>query len=86
MAEANYEPRLKTLYRSKIRESLTKEFSYTNPMQIPQLEKVVINMGVGEDHHRDLLWIKSKFAVQEIGFLSESLEHSAIKKDLLAVL
>ena len=48
MAETKYEPRMKTLYRSEIRDSLTKEFSYTNPMQIPQLDKVVINMGVGE--------------------------------------
>ena len=44
----NYEPRLKSLYRAEIRERLTKEFGYTNPMQIPALDKVVINMGVGE--------------------------------------
>jgi large subunit ribosomal protein L5 len=49
MAEVqDYEPRLKTLYRGEIRERLKQEFSYTNPMQIPQLDKVVINMGVGE--------------------------------------
>ncbi|MET0545812.1 MAG: 50S ribosomal protein L5, partial [Caulobacterales bacterium] len=44
----DYEPRLKSLYRGEIRDRLKQEFGYTNPMQIPQLDKVVINMGVGE--------------------------------------
>ncbi len=48
MADAKYTPRLKSLYDSTIREKLTKQFSYTNPMQVPALDKVVINMGVGE--------------------------------------
>ena len=41
-------PRLKALYRDKVRASLQKEFGYKNPMQVPRLEKIVINMGVGE--------------------------------------
>ena len=44
----NYTPRLKTRYRSEIRESLQNEFSYENVMQIPGVVKVVVNMGVGE--------------------------------------
>jgi len=48
MAETAYIPRMKTRYENVIRENLTKEFSYTNPMQIPKLDKIVINMGVGE--------------------------------------
>jgi large subunit ribosomal protein L5 len=44
----NYEPRLKSLYNKSIREKLTGQFKYTNPMQVPKLDKVVINMGVGE--------------------------------------
>ena len=48
MADAKYTPRLKTLYTTSIREKLTSQFSYTNGMQIPALDKVVINMGVGE--------------------------------------
>lgn len=48
MADAKYTPRLKTLYTQSIREKLTKQFGYSNGMQIPQLDKVVINMGVGE--------------------------------------
>ena len=48
MAEAKYIPRLKSLYDQSIREKLTQQFSYTNGLQVPELDKVVINMGVGE--------------------------------------
>jgi len=41
-------PRLKTRYKSEVTAHLTKEFGYANPMQIPTLTKIVINMGVGE--------------------------------------
>jgi large subunit ribosomal protein L5 len=41
-------PRLKGVYESVIRQKLTEQFSYGNPMQVPALDKVVINMGVGE--------------------------------------
>ncbi|WP_084418365.1 50S ribosomal protein L5 [Henriciella litoralis] len=44
----NYEPRLKTKYKEQIREKLQEQFSYSNDMQVPKLDKVVINMGVGE--------------------------------------
>jgi large subunit ribosomal protein L5 len=40
--------RLKKQYEEKVRPQLTKEFGYKNPMQVPRLEKIVINMGVGE--------------------------------------
>ncbi|MCX7646804.1 MAG: 50S ribosomal protein L5 [Rhodobacteraceae bacterium] len=45
---ASYTPRLKALYRDKIRAALKQEFGYRNDMQIPKLEKIVLNMGVGE--------------------------------------
>lgn len=48
MADTKYTPRLRTLYDQNIREKLTKQFGYTNGMQVPALDKVVINMGVGE--------------------------------------
>ena len=35
-------------YRDEVRAKLQQEFGYTNPMQVPKLEKIVINMGVGE--------------------------------------
>ncbi|MFD1882121.1 50S ribosomal protein L5 [Paracoccus pacificus] len=44
----NYTPRLKTLYRDKLRASLKEEFGYKNDMQIPRLDKIVLNMGIGE--------------------------------------
>ena len=40
--------RLQEHYTSTVREALTKEFSYKNPMEVPKLDKIVINMGVGE--------------------------------------
>lgn len=43
-----YEPRLKSEYKSRIRDVMKEKYSYTNDMQIPQLDKIVINMGVGE--------------------------------------
>jgi large subunit ribosomal protein L5 len=41
-------PRMQQRYRQEIRARLQQEFGYTNPMQVPRLEKIVINMGVGE--------------------------------------
>ncbi|MCG8441704.1 MAG: 50S ribosomal protein L5 [Caulobacterales bacterium] len=43
-----YEPRFKTRYRDEIRARLRETFGYSNDMMIPKLDKVVINMGVGE--------------------------------------
>src|SRR3569833_1594922 len=41
-------PRLKDFYNTTVRERLSKQFGLTNPHQVPQLEKIVINVGVGE--------------------------------------
>ena len=46
--QATYTPRLKAEYATTIRAALKAEFGYTNDMQIPKLDKIVINMGVGE--------------------------------------
>jgi len=49
MAEVqNYEPRLKSVYREHIRAALKEQFGYSNEMQIPKLDKIVLNMGIGE--------------------------------------
>jgi large subunit ribosomal protein L5 len=48
MAEQTYIPRLKQQYNDVIKGELTKEFGYQNVMQVPRLDKVVLNMGVGE--------------------------------------
>ena len=46
--QATYTPRLKALYQSQFRAALKEQFSYKNDMMIPRLDKIVINMGVGE--------------------------------------
>ena len=48
MAEQTYIPRLQQHYDEVIKDALVKEFGYANRMQVPRLDKVVLNMGVGE--------------------------------------
>lgn len=48
MAETAYIPRLRTQFDKEIRTKLTEQFGFTNPMQVPTLDKVVLNMGIGE--------------------------------------
>ena len=58
-------PRLKEKYDKEIAPALIKEFGFKNPMQIPKLSKIVINMGVGE-------------AVQDIKALDKAVEDLTI--------
>jgi large subunit ribosomal protein L5 len=44
----DYKPRLKDHYEKIVRSALTEKFGYKNHMQVPRLEKIVLNMGVGE--------------------------------------
>jgi large subunit ribosomal protein L5 len=44
----DYRPRMKTHYEKVVREEMKKQFGYKNVMQIPRIDKVVLNMGVGE--------------------------------------
>ena len=46
--QAKYTPRFKAEYQTKIRAALKEEFGYKNDMMIPRLDKIVLNMGVGE--------------------------------------
>ena len=46
--EAKYTPRLKADFAARIRPLMMEEFGYKNAMQIPRLDKIVLNMGVGE--------------------------------------
>jgi large subunit ribosomal protein L5 len=49
MAEQQtYTPRMKKHYQDVLRGELTKEFGYENPMEVPRVDKVVLNMGIGE--------------------------------------
>lgn len=63
-------PRLKEIYGEKIVPSLKEKFSYKNPMQIPRIEKIVINMGLGRltDAGRDKKVIDE--AVEEIASIT----------------
>jgi large subunit ribosomal protein L5 len=48
MAEAQYEPRLKKQYRETIAPALVEEFGYKNALEVPKIDKIVLNMGIGE--------------------------------------
>jgi large subunit ribosomal protein L5 len=48
MSEVKSLPRLQKHYREVVRAEMQKEFGYKNPFEVPGLEKIVINMGVGE--------------------------------------
>ena len=45
---ADYKPRLKKQYEDLIIKAMTEKFGYKNPMEVPKLDKIVLNMGVGE--------------------------------------
>lgn len=63
--KAKYIPRLKEKYRKEVVPSLMKRFGYRNLMQVPKLEKIVINIGVGE-------------AIQNVKFLESSINDLTI--------
>ncbi|WP_101069051.1 50S ribosomal protein L5 [Roseovarius salinarum] len=50
---ASYTPRLRTQYRDSIRAALKEEFGYGNDMQIPRLDKIVLNIGCGAEAVKD---------------------------------
>ena len=80
----NYKPRLETLYSDKLRLSLKEQFKYANDMMIPKIEKVVLNMGIGEavadtkkvkSAHNDLMLISGQLPVFTKAKKSLSLIH-----------
>ncbi len=48
MADAKYAPRMKVRYEQEVRPQLTKEFGYTNLLQVPRVDKIILTMGIGE--------------------------------------
>jgi large subunit ribosomal protein L5 len=48
VSDVKAKPRLQAHYNDVVRATLQQEFNYTNTMQVPRLEKIVLNMGVGE--------------------------------------
>ncbi|MEL7488541.1 MAG: 50S ribosomal protein L5 [Pseudomonadota bacterium] len=69
MAEAEtYTPRLKQQYHDVIRGRMQEKFGYSNPMMMPKLEKVVINIGVGGDAVNDRKAVEA--AAQELALIA----------------
>lgn len=60
-------PRLKQVYDGQLREELQQKFSYKNVMEVPRLDKIVINMGVGEGAQDAK---KVQAAVEEMALIS----------------
>ena len=59
---AYYTPRLRALYDEKIRAAMKEEFAYKNDMQIPRLDKIVLNIGAGKAAVKDSKKAKSSQA------------------------
>lgn len=57
--ETNYVPRLRSDYQDRIKGLLKEEFSYKNEMEIPRLDKIVLNIGAGSEAVRDSKKAKS---------------------------
>ena len=51
--DAKYTPRLKSVYVDTIRAAMKEEFGYKNDMQIPRLDKIVLNIGAGKAAVKD---------------------------------
>jgi large subunit ribosomal protein L5 len=62
-----YVPRLQKLYQEKVKADLIKKFGYKNGMQVPRLDKIVINMGVGEAVNDSK---KTKNAAEELALIA----------------
>lgn len=64
MSKSTYEPRLKTLYNTEIREALKKELKLDNINQVPEISKIIVSCGVGKkrDDHRYTETVESTIA------------------------
>ncbi|SHL60123.1 LSU ribosomal protein L5P [Roseovarius marisflavi] len=73
---AAYTPRLKTVFRETIKPALKEEFGYKNDMQIPRLDKIVLNIGCGAEAVRDSK--KAKSAQEDLSTIAG--QHAVITK------
>ena len=60
--------RLYDFYKEKVRKELTDKFGYKNPMQVPKITKIVVNMGVGSDAVQDKKTVVT--AAEELGLIT----------------
>ena len=79
---ANYTPRLKAFYRETIKPALKEEFAYKNDMQIPRLEKIVLNIGCGAESVRDSK--KAKSAVEDLTTIAGQKAVATLAKNSIA--
>lgn len=73
---ANYTPRLRTEFREKIRPALKEEFGYKNDLQIPRLDKIVLNIGCGAEAVKDSK--KAKSAQEDLSTIAG--QHAVITR------
>src|ERR671914_2559451 len=62
-----YTPRMRKHYEEVVRPKLIEEFGYANPMQVPTIEKIVLNMGVGESTADSK---KASVAAEDLGLIA----------------
>ena len=67
MAEATYQPRVRQKYYDDIRGKMVEQFGYKNPMEVPKIEKIVLNMGVGETTQDTK---KAKVAAEDLSLIA----------------
>ena len=64
---SSYSPRMKMHYQDVVVKSLNEKFKYTNTMQIPKLDKIVINMGLGDSVSDSK---KADIAIEALGLIA----------------
>lgn len=79
---ATYTPRLKAKYLAEIKAAMKEEFGYKNDMQIPRLEKIVLNIGCGAEAVRDSK--KAKSAQQDLTAIAGQHAVTTIAKKSIA--
>ncbi|SFD60212.1 LSU ribosomal protein L5P [Sulfitobacter brevis] len=79
---ATYTPRLVSVYRDEIRAKMKEEFGYTNDMQIPRLDKIVLNIGCGAEAVRDSK--KAKSAQEDLTLIAGQKALTTLAKKSIA--
>jgi large subunit ribosomal protein L5 len=79
---ANYTPRLKVAYKDTIRATMKEEFGYKNDMQIPRLDKIVLNIGCGAEAVRDSK--KAKSAQEDLSTIAGQKALTTVAKKSIA--
>jgi len=79
---ASYTPRLRSVYDETVRAALKEEFGYKNEMQIPGLDKIVLNIGCGSEAVKDSK--KAKSAVEELSIIAGQRAVTTLAKNSIA--